>query len=93
MKKLTATSWGADAKTLKKLYTGMVRPVLEYGAASYGTASKSNFDKLSKIENQAARIITGAMRSTPIKEMETITGLQPMESRKETKNSESVCQI
>ena len=31
MKKLAGTKWGAGIVTLKRLYTGRVRPVLEYG--------------------------------------------------------------
>ena len=38
-------------------------------------------DKMSKALNQAALIITGPMRSTPIQELETITGLQPLLDR------------
>ena len=85
MKKLAGTTWGADARTLKRLYTGRVRPVLEYGMTAWGTAAKSNFDRVSKVQNQATRIITGAMRSTPILELETITGLQPLEDRRDAK--------
>ena len=85
MKKLTGTSWGADARILKKLYTGSVRPVLEYGVTAWGTAAKSNFEKVSKVQNQATRIITGAMRSTPIRELETSTGLASLEDRRDTK--------
>ena len=81
MKKLASTTWGADASTLKRLYTGRVRPVLEYGMAAWGTTAKTNMDKRSKVQNQAARIITGSMRSTPIQELETITGLQPLLDR------------
>ena len=85
MKKLAGTTWGADAATLKRLYTGRVRPVLEYGVTSWGTTAKTNFDRVSKVQNQATRIITGAMKSTPILELETITGLQPLEDRRDTK--------
>ncbi|XP_070188880.1 uncharacterized protein [Littorina saxatilis] len=85
MKKLTGTTWGADAAILKKMYVGSVRPVLEYGVTAWGTAAKSNFDRVSKVQNQAARIITGAMRSTPIQELENIMGLEPMEDRRDTK--------
>ena len=81
MKKLANTTWGANASTLKRLYTGRVRPVLEYGMAAWGTKAKTNMDKMSKVQNQAARIITGSMRSTPIQELETITGLQPLLDR------------
>ena len=85
MKKLAGTTWGADAGVLKKMYTGRIRPVLEYGVTAWGTAAKSNFDKVSKVQNQAARIITGAMKSTPIQELESITGLESLEDRRDTK--------
>ena len=85
MKKLAGTSWGADATTLKRLYTGRARPTLEYGITAWGTAAKSNFNKVSKIQNQVTRIITGAMKSTPIMELETATGLEPLEDRRDTK--------
>ena len=75
MKKLAGTTLGADTVTLKLLYTGRVRPVLEYGMTAWGTTAKSSFDRVSKLQYQAARIITGAMESTPIVELETITGL------------------
>ena len=46
LKKLTETSWGADIKVLKKTYVGYVRPVIEYGMASWGTSAKANFQKI-----------------------------------------------
>ena len=73
MKKLAGTTWGADAGVLKKMYTGRIRPVLEYGVTAWGTADKSNFEKVSKVQNQAFRVITGAMNSTQIQELESIT--------------------
>ena len=85
MKKLAGSSWGADATTLKTLYTGRVRPVLEYGMAAWGTTARTHFDRVSKIQNQATRIITGAMKTTPILELESVTGLQPLEDRRDTK--------
>lgn len=85
MKKLAGTTWGADTRTLKSLYVGRVRPVLEYGMAAWSTAAKSNLGKVNRIQNQATRIITGAMKSTPIQQLETITGLESLESRQDTK--------
>ena len=69
----------------KKLYVGRIRPVLEYGISSWGTAAKANFDKVERVQNQASRIITGAMKSTPIKAMDTLTGLEGMDSRRDIK--------
>ena len=85
MKKLAGTTWGADTVTLKRLYTGRVRPVLEYGMTAWGTTAKPNFDRVSKVQNQATRIITGAMKSTPIMELETITGLKSLNNQRDLK--------
>ena len=71
--------------TLKRLYTGRVRPVLEYGMTAWGTTAKSNFDRVSEVQNQATHIITGAMKSTPIMELETITGLLSLDDRRDLK--------
>ena len=73
MNKLAQTNWGADQGVLKKLYVGNVRSILEYGASTWATAAKTNISRLSKVQNQALRIITGAMKTTPIAAMETIT--------------------
>ena len=85
MKKLAGTDWGADQQTLKKLYVGRLRPVAEYGITAWATAAKSNFDQINRVQNQAQRLITGAMKSTPIQKMEEITGLQSLEDRRDTK--------
>ena len=85
MKKLSCTEWGADQNVLKKLYVGRIYPVLEYGMAASSTAAKLNTCKLPRVQHQAMRMMTGAMRSTPISAMETVTGLQPLEDRQEIK--------
>ncbi|KAK7109772.1 hypothetical protein V1264_013757 [Littorina saxatilis] len=52
---------------------------------AWGATAKPNFDRLSKVQNQATRLITGAMKSTPILELETTTGIQPLDDRRNTK--------
>ena len=59
--------------TLRRLYTGRVGHLLEYGMIVW-----FNFDRVSKAQNWATRIIIGAMKSTPILGLETITGLQSL---------------
>ena len=58
---------------------------MEYGSAATSRASKSNTMKLTRIQNQAMRMMTGAMRTTPITSLETITGLQPLKDRRDGK--------
>ena len=69
----------------KELYTGRVRPVLEYDMTAWVTTARSNFDQVNKVQNQATSIITGAMKSTAIVELETITELQSLDDRMDYK--------
>ena len=85
MKKLSGTTWGADCDTAKQVYTGYVRPTLEYGAGTYATAAKTNLKKLDKVQNSALRIIIGGIKSSPIESMEATTGLHNLEERREEK--------
>ena len=85
LKKLTGTTWGENQAVLKKTYVGYTRPAIEYGIAVWGTTAKSNFKEMARIQNQNIRIITGGMKSTPVKEMEAVTGLQSLEDRRDRK--------
>lgn len=85
MRKLAGTQWGANGKILKSVYQGTVRPHLEYGSSSWMTAAKSHQNTLDKVQNQALRIITGAMKSTPIEKMEQVTGIPPLSTRRKQK--------
>ena len=85
MRKLAGTKWGANEKILKSVYQGNVRPHLEYGSSSWMTAAKTHHQTSDKVQNQALRIITGAMKSTPIQSMEDITNLPPLRKRRKCK--------
>ena len=64
MRTLAGTEWGAQYSILKTVYQkGTVRPHLEY-------AAKSHHKSLDRVQNQALLIITGSLRSTPIKTMQ-----------------------
>ena len=85
LKKLAGSHWGADNAVLRKVYVGYVRPVLEHSMAAWSTTSDSNFNKICRVQNQNLRIMTGALKSTPINDLETITGLDSMGDRREVK--------
>jgi hypothetical protein len=85
MRKLAGTKWGANENILKSVYQGNVRPHLEYGSSSWMTAAKTHHQTLDKVQNQALRIITGAMKSTPVQSMEEITNIPPLRKRRECK--------
>ena len=85
LRKLAGTSWGANERILKSIYQGTIRPHLEYGSTAWSTSAKTNLQTLDRVQNQALRLITGAMRSTPISEMEKLTEIQPLGQRREAK--------
>ena len=89
MRKLAGSTWGTNDQTLKKVYTGYIHPVIEYGMTAWCTAAKSHFDRLNIVQNQANRIITGGIKSTPIIEMENATGLHSIDERKENPHTNS----
>ena len=64
-------------KTLNKAYVGNVRPALEYGMATWGNAAKSNLDRLTKVQNQATRIMTGAIKATAVKDWKVLQEFSP----------------
>ena len=80
MRKLVGTTWGAMT-----VYEGSVRPVLEYSSTAWSTTAKTNKQSLDKIQNQALRIITGAMKSTAITFIEQTTAIQPLQQRRQSK--------
>ena len=64
---------------------GAVRPHLEYSSTAWFTLSRTNLQVLDTVLNQALRLITGAMRTTPIKDMEHVTNIQPLQECRDTK--------
>ena len=85
LRKLAGTTWGANTNVLKKTYLGYVRPALDYGITAWGTCSNAQFQKVEKVQNQCLRVITGAMKTTPIHRMESHTGIKAMSDQRDSK--------
>ena len=83
LKKLASTSWGADKRTLRQLYLGYVRSTMDYTLALQSISSKSTITSLDKIQNNALRFISGALRSTPTAACEIHTNVEPMHIRRQ----------
>ena len=85
MRKLAGTSWGADSSILTKVYTATVQPTMEYASTTWGTAAKTNKSRLDKVQNMALRVILGAMKTTPVHDMEKTASVEPLERRRSLK--------
>ena len=82
VKRLASTKWGADKQTLRQLYMGYVRSVLDNNLPLQSIASTSNTTALDKTQNQALRLICGGMRSTPTAACEIEADIEPMDLRR-----------
>ena len=86
MKKLSGTTWGANTKVLKQVYTGAVRPVMEYGSSAWVAASNYATDCLDATQNQGLRTILAATKSTPITQLEKHCECAPLDTRRKMKS-------
>ena len=83
LRKLAGTQWGAAEAVLNNVYIGNIRPHLDYGSTTCSSASKTSNYTLDKVQNQALRLITVSMRSTPNKIIEETTTIQPLSKRRD----------
>ena len=83
VKKLASTTWGADKNTLRQLYIGYVRSSMDYSLSLQTISSESTQETVDKVQNQALRFISGAMKSTATATCEVHTNVAPMNLRRE----------
>ena len=55
LKRLASTSWGADKGTLRQLYMGYVRSIMDYTLALQYISRKTTRSSLDKVQNHAPR--------------------------------------
>ena len=65
----------------KLYYQGYILPLIDYGSVTWGTTSKANIERISKLQKRAARIILNADYDTASAEMFSILGWQPVTKR------------
>ena len=85
LKHISSKRWGADRKSLIRLYIMLLKPKIDYGSEIYSSAPKSYLDRLNPIHNTAIRIATGAFRSSPVMSMYAESGLKPLSSFRDIK--------
>ena len=90
VKRLASTKWGADKLTLRQLYMGYVRSVMDNNLSLQSIASKCNTATLDRTQNQALRLICGGMRTTPTAACEIEANIEPMDLRRNRALIESV---
>ena len=80
LKQLEGSRWGAGAKTLRISALSVVYSTAEYCAPVWCRSTHTRF--IDSILNDALRIVTGCLRSTPTENFPVLPGIQPAELRR-----------
>ena len=83
LKVVSAFDWGADKKTLLKLYNSLCRSKLGYACEIYSSACKSKLKELDAVHNLGLRICTGAFRTSPVESIYVDSGQLPLDLRRQ----------
>ncbi len=82
LKCLAGFSWGASVMSLKRIYTALIRSVLDYGSIVYSSTTKTLMQELDRVQAKALRICCGAFRTTPIPSLQIEVGEMPLDLRR-----------
>lgn len=80
---LAGVWWGAHPQSLKLVYNALIRSVLDYGTFLLEPGNVAALKKLDNIQKKALRIITGAMKSSPINALQIESCEPPLHLRRQ----------
>ena len=83
LKVVSTYDWGADRKSLLRLYDSLCRSKLDYACQIYSSASKSLLKQLDVVHNLGLRICTGALRTSPVESIYVDANELPLDLRRE----------
>ena len=78
---LRSLKYKLDRLSLEKIYTGLIRPLLEYGDVIWDSPGDA-LDALEKVQLNAARIVIGATARCSTEGLYKETGWEPLSSRR-----------
>ena len=62
-------------------YQGYILPLIDYGSSNWGTTSRSNLERLSKLQKRTARVVLNAPYDTASSDMFNALGWPIIEKR------------
>jgi len=71
-----------DRKSLLSIYTTFIRPILEYADIVWDNINTQDEIELEKIQQEAARIISGGTRLASLQNLYNETALEPLKNRR-----------
>ena len=67
---------------MKAIYISLIRSVLDYACAAYGSAAKTSLKKLEVVQAQALRLCCGAFKSSPVSALQVEMRELPLHLRR-----------
>ncbi|GIY31137.1 uncharacterized protein CEXT_359801 [Caerostris extrusa] len=80
LKRLAGSLWGCDRSTLNVTYKTFIQPLITYCCEPLIAANEQVLQKLELLQNQALRLITRAVKSTPINAILLLTNNKPIKT-------------
>ena len=71
-----------DRKSLEVVYISFIRPILEYACVIWDNCTQYEKDELDKIQNEAARVVTGCTRLVSLRQLQIECGWESLSSRR-----------
>ncbi|KAI5710266.1 hypothetical protein M8J75_007113 [Diaphorina citri] len=93
IKILNGKRYGVNRNILARIYKATIRPILDYGSTIYDGAKESDLNKLEVIQNSALRIISGALRTSPVISLRADNGIPPLSLRRKILIGNYICRI
>ncbi|KAI5707907.1 hypothetical protein M8J77_012291 [Diaphorina citri] len=82
LKILGNKNWELSRQCLLKLFHAFIRPILDYGSVIYGGVNETKLDVLNSVYHAALRIVTGALRTSPVQSLYVESGQAPLRIRR-----------
>jgi len=97
---IAKSTWGAEFKYLRRLFTAVAAPRMDYAASIWHrpgdtrtAPTTSQLNKMASVQRQIMRTITGCFRTTPTAALEAETALPPPQFRLRNKILRSVTRM
>lgn len=74
--------YGADPKTALTFYRAYTRSIIDYGSILYGAAANIHLKKLDTLQYKALRMVHGAIKSTPVENLLSLSNEPPLTLRR-----------
>ena len=82
LKCVAGKSYSADRTILLRMYKAMIRPIIEYASFILDGPGNRRVESLEAVQNAALRVVTGALRTSPVRALQVDTDTMPLSLRR-----------